>query len=482
MNIKLIYMFLVGILFILFINFNALFSYFSQDDFFHLNTVADKELTDITGFFILKQAEYAFYRPLSRETFNLIMYKLFNLNPFPYHLVNLFLIVAIGVLLFQLAHKIFKNQITASIAVLIYLLSSVHNVEIYYLASVQTLLATFFILLCTLFYLIFKASQKQKFYILSIISFSLAIFSHEIAITLPIILLILEIFLYKKVSLHLIWYFLISFIYLISTSLFTSLPPQSVYQPIFNLKTFINSLGWYILWSFGISEVVVDFVGPKFTVNANFIKWYPWYVQIVVPALFFLFASIITLLVRYKKFAISLGKTTLLICLFLVSISPFLLFPQKKFIYYLELPLVWFSLLLATFLAPLYQKKFLRFWAIFFILGLFIISYQTSKLNKITYWAAKRATAAKALLTDVKNTYPHPVKSTIFYFKNDPHYPFIADEWGSSSKQAFYILSGANALQLLFNDKSVKVYFEDINPLPNDFNDKALPVLARFPY
>ena len=124
----------------------------------------------------------------------------------------------------------------------------------------------------------------------------------------------------------------------------------------------------------------------------------------------------------------------------------------------------------------------MKIWGILILGALFLISYQTSDLNRITYWAAKRASAAEYLLKNIKSSYPNPDKGQIFYFKNDPSYPFIAKEWGSSSKQAFYVLSGANALQLIYKDKNIRVFYEDINFPPNEINGKILTIKAEFPY
>src|SRR3990167_10853922 len=135
---------------------DSLFSYFSQDDFFHLRTIMDKSLSSIPSFFISEQKEYAFYRPLSRETYNLLMYQLFGLNSLIFHLVNFTLIILNGWLIFKFCKLLINKLVISLIALVLYLFSAVHNIELYYLASFQTLISTTFILsglICYLNYL-----------------------------------------------------------------------------------------------------------------------------------------------------------------------------------------------------------------------------------------------------------------------------------------------------------------------------------------
>lgn len=464
------------ILLIFFLNYQPITSFFSQDDFFHLNAIANKSLTEIPSFFVSLQKDYAFYRPLSRETYNLLMYQIFGLNPLPFHLINLTLIIAIGILVYLLAKKLSNLQWTAALSILIYFISSVHNVELYYLSSIQLLLSTFFIILSLLSYL------NQRF-INSTIFFILALTCHESSVILPGILFLAEMMILKRNVKRLIPFFLISAAYLLLTSLFSNLPGQSVYKPTFNVKNMINGLGWYIAWSFGLPEALVDFVGPKLNLNANFLKWYATYVKVIFPLIIFVFSSlIISLYMNWKK----INKSILFFVgfSFLFSILPFLFFPQHKFIYYLELASVFFSITLALIFTSRNDFKITNIlFILIFILSLLTVYKQTNDLNILTYWAAKRSVAAKYLLERVKNDYSHVSLSTIFYFKNDPNYPFIAKEWGNSSRQAFYILSGNDALQLLYKDQTIRAFYEDLGEIPQDIdNTKVKTVVARFPY
>lgn len=487
MILKRLLIFIIFIFILLLLFENLLFSYFSQDDFFHLRAIMDKNFDDIPSFFLSLQKEYAFYRPLSRETFNLLMYKSFGLNPLPFHLVNLLLIVINMMIIFLLVKRFTKNLINSYLAVFLYSVNSIHSIEIYYLASVQTLTATLFLLLSILCYVL---SFGFKSYLLSLCFFILGLLSHEISVVLIGIIFFLEVIVRnmhpwnRKFVKRFLPFAVIGLFYLASTSLFNRLPEQPVYQPALSIKSILNTLSWYTIWVVGMPEFVVDFIGPKLTVNPNLMKWYGSFFKVVLP-LFILWGLTVSYFVFIFRNKILQSKILWFILVsYLISLSPFLLFPQHKSSYYLTLASVWFSILLALLLSWAFEKqKRIKILGLMTLIAFIVISHQTINLNKITYWAAKRAKAAQFLVNDLKKVYPSVPRGSVFYIKNDPDYPVIAKEWGSSSRQAFYILSGSDAFKLLFRDSTIQVYFEDINKPPVSLSDsKTIDYTAKFPY
>ncbi|KKS65483.1 MAG: hypothetical protein UV33_C0002G0004 [Candidatus Daviesbacteria bacterium GW2011_GWA1_42_6] len=450
-----------------------------------------KNFGDIPSFFLSMQSEYAFYRPLSRETFNLIMYKVFGLNPLPFHIVNFGFILSNIYLVYKLMGKIVKDKSASFLAALVYAVSSIHSIELFYLASVQTLLASFFMLLSIIFYINFRSQGNNFFFLPALLAFILGLASHETAIVLPGVLILIILFLRKKgqkivdlrLYLPLLPFLLTGAFYLLSTSLLSGMPEQKVYQPIFSIKGVINSLSWYTLWSFGMSEIFADFIGPKFSIHPSLMKYYGQYTVVSVAMLGILLSILAFLSFQVRKVRADWRPVILFGLSFIFALFPFLFFPQHKSSYYLTFSTVWFSSFLASILFSGWRiSKLSRLTVILFLIIFGALSYQTVKLNHLTYWAAKRAPAAKYILSDIKITYPHPGKGSIFYIKDDPEYPFIAKEWGSSSKQAFYILSGSDALKLLYLDPTIRVYFEGMGiPLDADLT-KAIQYTAKFPY
>ena len=468
---------------------DSLFVFFSQDDFFHLRAVFMKNTGDIPAFFTGVSPEYGFFRPLSRETYNLLMFKTFGLNPLPFHIVNLLLIIINTYIIFLLMKKI-TSRAPAVLTSVLYVTNSVHAVELYYLGSVQQLLATTFLSLSVLFFLKHLRKKGLNYYLISLLSFLLAILSHEMAIVAPGILLLLYFFLIseKKTSFNGMFLRILPFTLLalfhFQFILDTSLPSQQAYIPSINLKTVVNNLAWYALWSFGLPESLVDFVGPGLKLNANFFRWFSDYSVIVFPAFSLMIFSLALGILVIKKNILIIKYTFLFLSLFVVSLSPFLFFPQHKFIYYLSFAILWFNAALSSVLFGfLKSTRILQILAVLIIFSYLLISFQTVNFYKTTYWAAKRANAAKVILNELIKAHPVVKQNTIFYIVDDPNYPDIGIEWGTSSKQAFYILSGSDALKLLYNDSSIETYYQAVGGLPKGIDEKkVISFTAKFPY
>lgn len=453
-------------------------SYFSQDDFYHLRQIANFNFSDIPRFLLPKYSlEETFYRPVSREIYMLVMYKLFGLNALAFHLVNLSLILVNGWLGYKFIKNFTKNQAVAFLASGLYYFSSIHSVELYYLSSNQTLFSTFFGLTGLIFYQRILIKFNRLDFVLAELMFGLAILSHESAVVFIGIVGGLEIenWLTKRTSFGQIFWRLSPLMLMVGLRVIvqvvaTPLPTQSVYKPNFYPGSIINSLFWLLLWCLGLPEMLVDFMTLTLKFNPNFWRFYSDYAKVVFPLVGFVVVGLFAALaVCWRR----LNRKFLIIGIFLgLSVLPFCFFPEHKFSYYLSLPIVWFETLIAWVLVEFWiypgkHSSFRRGLVGLMAFSLVIISWQTANLNSLTHWAAKRSAAAADIVTEVKQKYPVVAPGTVFYLKNDPAYPFIALEWGNSSKQAFFILSGSDAFQLIYQDPKLKVFYEDMGGVPD---------------
>lgn len=465
--------------------FSEIVSFFSQDDFFHLSTVIDKKTQDIPSLFFRLSQEYAFYRPISREFYSFTALKIFGLNPLPYHFVNLTFILIngfLGIKFLSLLNEQFNKIVFKSLFLFLYLFSAVHSVQLYYLSSIQTLMATTFTLFSLIFFL------KNRFY--ALVFFILALMSHESSVVfLPISFLIIffnieEKFIQriKKTIINLLPFILIFLIRIMIHFYGFGLDNTNVYTPNLSPQSILNTALWYLLWSFGMPEMLNDFATLRLQFNPNLFKYYGEFTKIVFPS--FLLIAIILMFIIYKVKKIFLQKRFVFLSLsFFSSLLPFIFFPNHKFIYYLSFPVVVFAGIL-SFICFEYLKQGTKLRILVFIfLGLYLlISFQTLKVNRVTYWAAKRAKSAQFILKDIKIKFPVLEKGSTIFVKDDPNYPFIAEEWGTSSKQAFYILSGSDAFKLIYKDPTIKTYYEAITPPPEDGLINLVVYEARFPY
>ncbi|MCM8805060.1 MAG: hypothetical protein NC833_07395, partial [Candidatus Omnitrophica bacterium] len=109
-----------------------------------------------------------FYRPLQTISY-FIIYKLFKLNPIPYHLLNIFLHIGCSILIFILLKEIYEEKISF----LVSLLWSIHPINtesITYISGTADPLFLFFGLLGIYLYNLNKFPLSLLCFILSLIS------------------------------------------------------------------------------------------------------------------------------------------------------------------------------------------------------------------------------------------------------------------------------------------------------------------------
>ncbi len=456
----------------LFLFFPVFNTFFAQDDFFHFKVA----LTDgslgafirFFGFYPFSVRGIAFYRPIFREVVYNIFYSLFGLNAFPFRILQ-FIIHFINIyLVYILTQKLFKNSQISFFTSLFFGITAANVGILYYLAGgIQASGATMFILASLLAFF----NNRRT---LSFLFFILALASHELSVILPILLAGL-IFINSKStksfllkSLTTLWpYILTLFTYLTLNLKVIGFSHSEVqYQPVFDAAKTINTLSWYGFWSLGLPEMTVDFVRPGLKLDPRLMRFWSSYFKLIFPAFFFSLAAIFLAAVRllttnHKK--IFNKKLLFLLAWFFLSLFPVIFLPLHKKTYYLApaLPAFWMAVVYIV-----YSSKAHLFYLL--AISLLVLNITSIKLGEKTYPAIQRGKISKKLIEDIKSTYPTLPKEAVFYIKNDPGYKVFSNEWGSTSKQAFYALSGSDALELLYNNSTLKVYYEDLKTPPPD--------------
>ncbi|MFH1360523.1 MAG: hypothetical protein ABIJ41_05745 [Candidatus Omnitrophota bacterium] len=155
------------------------FKYIS--DFFH------KNLNDLSswgrGFDI-------YYRPLFLMSF-MLDYQLWDLNPFFFHLHNVFLHFLCAVLIFYFAREIFEDDFFATVSAILFCLHPLHTEPVSAVFNRRDIVVTCLMLGSFLSYAKFLKGQKNKIilYGLSLVLFFIALLTKELAVMLPFILL-----------------------------------------------------------------------------------------------------------------------------------------------------------------------------------------------------------------------------------------------------------------------------------------------------
>lgn len=165
--------------------------------------------------------KYGYYRPLIILSLA-IDYKIWHLNPFGYHLTNVIWNVLVCISIFYFVEKLFGNIFISFNSALLFALHPVHTESVTWISGRTDIIASFFYFSSICLYINFLTKPRYKpiFYLLSTLSFILALFSKEISVTLPIILILYEYsFQNKKFKLKFIFkktapFFILLFAYL----------------------------------------------------------------------------------------------------------------------------------------------------------------------------------------------------------------------------------------------------------------------------
>lgn len=138
------------------------------------------------------------YRPIVTLTY-FIDYALWGLNPFGYHLTNIILHTINVFLFYNLVKNIDKNPILPLLSTLLFLSHPILTETVNAVCYREDILASLFSLLAFLSFRKIHLSQKVNtrfilYYILSCTFYCFALFSKEMAITLPVLLILFDLF------------------------------------------------------------------------------------------------------------------------------------------------------------------------------------------------------------------------------------------------------------------------------------------------
>ncbi|MBU1200450.1 hypothetical protein KJ953_02840 [Patescibacteria group bacterium] len=454
--------FILALVFLVFLP--SLFTFFSGDDWSHLRLSQISSFSEFFNFFSFSNnAQTAsFYRPLSTQVFFFIFQTIFGLNSFFYHIFVMAGFFYSLYLLHSLCLILFKNKLVANVSLIIYAVSATNFTRLYFLSAFQEILMVIFIL-SSLIYFATKKYQR------SLIFFILALMSKETAIVLPAILLAYSILFNKKINIkkHL-WFWIISAVYLCFRFFIFKLPVGDSYIFSFSPKSILNTLFWYVTWSFGTPELLVDYISSGLKPIPRLFTDYPtWsYIMLTGTVTLVSYTGYI-----FAKTLRSLNKKHLFSALlFLVSISPLLLLPWHKFTLELGLPLVGFSMFVSLLLVA--HKKDLKTFLVLFI----IFNLLTNYLTYTRHYSVGRSKISTQISEFLKNNYPTYPEDSYFEFINDTQ--DYGATWGSS-KQISHTISSSDMFKVFYNNHTIQVFFEDDTEAERPTDKKQIKISTK---
>ncbi|MDD5110770.1 MAG: tetratricopeptide repeat protein [Patescibacteria group bacterium] len=153
------------------------------------------------------------FRPV-RSVMYVAAYSLFQQDVFGYHVHSLIVHLLAIVLIYLITAKITKKSLLAFFTALLFGLHPVHTEAVTYITTNFDLWGVVFLLAALYWYLIYAETTKVQWYVTSLVFAGLAVFTYEIALVLPLVLLAYEIILrkspWKKIIRILSPYFLLS--------------------------------------------------------------------------------------------------------------------------------------------------------------------------------------------------------------------------------------------------------------------------------
>jgi len=138
---------------------------------------------------------YGGYRPLVTASLAL-NYLASGLQPWSYHVFNIAVHLGVTAVIFYLtlflAGQPGRGAYAATLAAGLFALHPAHTNAVTYIIARSALICTFFYLLSFYLYVRFRASGKRAWAAASLVSFAAALLSKELAVTLPLVVLLYE--------------------------------------------------------------------------------------------------------------------------------------------------------------------------------------------------------------------------------------------------------------------------------------------------
>lgn len=144
------------------------------------------------------------YLPVTMLSYS-FEYRYFKLDPHIYHSVNLILHLINCLLVYWLFILLSRNTLIAFAVALLFGIHPLHVESVAWISERKDLLYSLFFLLSLIFYIYYRHSDQKKtiilkYYFLSILAFFLSLLSKPMAVSLPIILILIDFLFYTPLK------------------------------------------------------------------------------------------------------------------------------------------------------------------------------------------------------------------------------------------------------------------------------------------
>lgn len=355
------------------------------------------------------------YQPLSVLSLA-IDKQLFGDNSSGYHVTNLLLHLLNIVLAFFFFHFLTRKKYLPLLVALLFAIHPMHVEAVGWIAARSSMLFTVFYLASLVFYLRYLEKQKWIKLVLVFLWFSLACFAKSMAVTLPLILLLIDHFKGRKITrdviLEKVPLLILSIVFGI-----ISIRAAGTYGHIENLSSQYTMVDRFFLLTYGMAFYLYKALVP---VNLSAIYSYPIKVNGLLPVIHYLSPLVVLglgFLVIYVK---KIRKEMIFgLLFFLLAISLVLPFYWSRIFItaerYSYLTYLGIYFILATGISQLYNRDFYRLkkYRPYVSAGLILILilYVTATVQRTKAWKD-----TGILLTDVIEKPHDPATHSYAYF------------------------------------------------------------------
>lgn len=413
----------------LFIYFPVLSMYFCSDDFCFLGPFSLHDtLKCLVTRCNVSENGAGWYRITSVFLY-FAEYQIWKYNALGYHLTNLILHALCTLLVYFFARVFLQRETLAFVSGILFALHPAHTEAVAWISERHTLLSALFYIAAMTAYVQYRMDKRRAYYSISLVSFMLALFSKEDAVTLPFALLCYEWIVHSGKR----WRLLVPYVALLCCYIFFKifvLRTLGGYElkPIFFEKSFPFWIKYYVLYK--LKTLYLPYYAEKWVL--------PWYAFFLLPAL------PVCLWFSEKKAAF-------LVVFLFVSMLPYVLLLTGPHMgaWYVYIPSVSFCILLSMFLMYLVEKTRKSFrHSLITCLVVIVASFYVYAISyRLGDWMVASELCRKLPL-QIKSLLPENTKGLKLYVYGLPH-----------NYKGAYVFANCfeAALHLALQDNSVSV-------------------------
>jgi hypothetical protein len=424
--------------------------FFVQDDFVWLRIAASmKEATQLLDSF-LQYNGAGFYRPLTQEVFYFLNYKLFGLNPVPFHVVSICFHAINSMLVYGILRQMKLQRMACLAGAIFYGVNSSAFITVYCISAITESGMALFYLSSVLLFLRYMQEGRRSDYCLSFTACVLALMSKEPAVTIPIILLLNYLYLRNTFTrtdfvrgIRIVLPFAaVVAVYLGIRFAALGFSGSGSYKSALNTMILLN-LWDFFKWSLNDLDLTLSLLAQ--------ITQYRFLPAIHIAFMLLLACAGLFLFLKEKRVLL------FSILWFVIALLPVLPYVHHAQNYYVNISVVGISVLIASIASKYGERAKILvgvLTAIYILLSVANVHHQEDYS-----WVAVRSKLAENDLKEMKSLFPTLPQNAVIYILNTDENDYWAYNFG-------------DLYRVYYHNDAIEVFFENKEQLPAVFKNR----------